>query len=47
MEGLLTLLLSERMGVSVTQDSQRSPEAEALREQIKQSMKSEKKDDAK
>ncbi len=47
MEGLLTLLLSERMGVSATQDAQRSPEAEALREQIKASMKAEKKDETK
>jgi uncharacterized membrane protein YqiK len=46
MEGLLALLLSERMGVSATQDAQRSPEAEALREQIKQSLKTDKPDKA-
>ena len=40
MEGLLTLLLSEKMGVSLTGQASapRSPEAEALREQIRQSM---------
>ena len=40
MEGLLTLLLSEKMGVIAAQaNGSRSPEAEALREQIRQSMK--------
>jgi hypothetical protein len=40
MEGLLTLLLSEKMGVDVGSQASapRSPEAEALREQIRQSM---------
>jgi uncharacterized membrane protein YqiK len=40
MEGLLTLLLSERMGVDVAAQANapRSPEAEALRDQIRQSM---------
>ncbi len=40
MEGLLTLLLSEKMGVSLAgqANAPRSPEAEALREQIRQSM---------
>ncbi len=39
MEGLLTLLLSEKMGVGVAgqANAPRSPEAEALREQIRQS----------
>ncbi len=40
MEGLLTLLLSEKLGVSVQNQAgmERSPEAEALRQQIRQSM---------
>jgi len=40
MEGLLTLLLSEKMGVNLSgqPSAPRSPEAEALREQIRQSM---------
>jgi len=40
MEGLLTLLLSEKMGVNLSSQpsAPRSPEAEALREQIRQSM---------
>jgi uncharacterized membrane protein YqiK len=40
MEGLLTLLLSEKLGVTVAgqADAPRSAEAEALREQIRQSM---------
>jgi len=40
MEGLLTLLLSEKMGVSLANQASapRSPEAEALREQIRQSI---------
>jgi uncharacterized membrane protein YqiK len=40
MEGLLTLLLSEKMGTGLTgqANAARSPEAEALREQIRQSM---------
>ncbi|HRA01070.1 MAG TPA: SPFH domain-containing protein [Thermoflexales bacterium] len=40
MEGLLTMLLSERMGVDVAAQASapRSPEAEALRDQIRQSM---------
>jgi uncharacterized membrane protein YqiK len=40
MEGLLAMLLSERMGVDVTgnSDSQRSTEVEALRNQIRQSL---------
>jgi hypothetical protein len=42
MEGLLALLLSERMGVQANQESVRSPEVEALREQIRQSMKQDK-----
>ncbi|MBI5029182.1 MAG: flotillin family protein [Chloroflexi bacterium] len=42
MEGLLALLLSERMGVQATEDRQRSPEAEALREQVRASLKTDK-----
>jgi len=40
MEGLLTLLLSEKLGVSLQNQAAapRSPEADALREQIRQSM---------
>lgn len=39
MEGLLAMLLSERMGVDVTgADTQRSSEVEALRNQIRQSL---------
>ena len=40
MEGLLTLLLSEKMGTNLGSQANapRSPEAEALREQIRQSM---------
>ena len=39
MEGLLTMLLSERFGALTKESTQeRSPEAEALREQIRQSM---------
>jgi len=40
MEGLLTLLLSEKLGVSLQNQATapRSPEADALREQIRQSM---------
>ncbi len=40
MEGLLTLLLSEKMGVSLAAQSNapRSPEADVLREQIRQSL---------
>ena len=40
MEGLLTLLLSEKLGVSLQNQAgmERSPEAEALREQIRRSM---------
>ena len=45
MEGLLALLLSERMGVQVNPGAQRSAEVDTLREQIKQSLKTEKKED--
>jgi uncharacterized membrane protein YqiK len=38
MEGLLAILLSERMGVAVTGESQRGPEVEALRNQIRQTL---------
>ncbi len=38
MEGLLAMLLSERMGVNVTGEVQRSPEVDALRNQIRQSL---------
>jgi uncharacterized membrane protein YqiK len=39
MEGLLAMLLSERMGVQVNPGAQRSAEVETLREEIKQSLK--------
>ena len=39
MEGLLTMLLSERMGVNLQEQTKRSPEAEALRSQIMENMK--------
>jgi uncharacterized membrane protein YqiK len=42
MEGLLALLLSERMGVQANQESPRSPEVEAVRDQVRQSLKTEK-----
>jgi uncharacterized membrane protein YqiK len=38
MEGLLAMLLSERMGVNVTGETERSPEVDALRNQIRQSL---------
>lgn len=38
MEGLLALLLSERMGVPLANESQRAPEAESLRNQIRQGL---------
>jgi len=39
MQGLLTMLLSERMGVGVTvEKAERSPEVEAMRQQIRQSI---------
>jgi len=39
MEGLLTMLLSERMGVGVAAEkTERSPEVEAMRQQIRQSL---------
>ncbi len=38
MEGLLTMMLSERMGVAATSERERSPEVEAMRTQIRQSM---------
>jgi len=38
MEGLLAMLLSERMGVNVTGEVQRSPEVDTLRNQIRQSL---------
>lgn len=38
MEGLLAMLLSERMGVNVAGETQRSPEVDALRNQIRQSL---------
>jgi len=39
-EGLMAMLLSEKLGVNVTEQSApRSPEADALREQIRESMK--------
>jgi len=44
MEGLLAMLLSERLGVQVNPGAQRSPEAEAMREQIRQSLKQDKTD---
>jgi hypothetical protein len=42
MEGLLAMLLSERLGVQVNPGAQRSPEADAMREQIRQSLKADK-----
>ncbi len=41
MEGLLALLLSERLGAGVVDQGARSPEAEALRAQIRQSLQNE------
>jgi len=38
MEGLLAMLLSERMGVDIAGETQRSPEVDALRNQIRQSL---------
>ena len=40
MEGLLTMLLSDKIGVNLSTQAStpRSPEAEALREEIRQSM---------
>ncbi|MCE7989507.1 MAG: flotillin family protein [Caldilinea sp. CFX5] len=38
MEGLLAMLLSERMGVNVAGEVERSPEVDALRNQIRQSL---------
>ncbi len=38
MEALLTLLLSEKMGVQVSGESTRSPEVEAMRKKIQESM---------
>lgn len=38
MEGLLAMLLSERMGVPVAGETQRAPEVDALRNQIRQSL---------
>ena len=42
MEGLLTMLLSDRLGNVVTgeRSSERSPEVEALRAQVRESMQS-------
>ncbi len=45
MEGLLAMLLSERMGVAVAGDGSARPEAEALRAQIRQGMFSQRQED--
>ncbi len=38
-EGLMAMLLSEKLGVAVTDQGERSPEIEALRKQIRESMR--------
>jgi len=37
-EALMAMLLSEKLGANITEQGQRSPEAEALRKQIRESM---------
>ncbi len=45
-EALMAMLLSDKLGASVTDQAQRSPEAEALRKQIRESMQSKPSSDA-